>query len=81
MRKENSMKKEKRLEEKMITKASLEERGWTEKLINIFLPVPDFEKPNPMCRNAGAPMKLFILTKVEALEETEEFKKEKRKGR
>jgi hypothetical protein len=74
------MEKEKRLEEKMITKASLKERGWTEKLISLFLPVPDLEKPNPMYRNAGAPMRLFILTKVEALEETEEFKKEKEKA-
>ena len=65
--------------EKMITKTALRERDWTEKLIELFLPIPNLEKPNPMYRRAGAPMKLFFISKIEEIENSKEFKVEKEK--
>ena len=58
----------------MITKSRLKsERGWTDKLIETFAPVPDLTKPNPNYRSSP-PMLLFNLEKIERIEQTEEFK-------
>jgi len=59
----------------MITKTRLKsERGWTDKLLKIFLPEPDLKRPNPNYRSA-APMLLFDLDKVKTIEKTEERSK------
>jgi hypothetical protein len=58
----------------MITKSRLKsERGWTDKLIKEFLPVPDATKPNPNYKN-GPPMLLFAIDRINNIEETNEFK-------
>jgi hypothetical protein len=58
----------------MITKSRLKsERGWTDKLLKMFLPNPELEKPNPNYRS-GPPMQLFSLERIEAIEQTEEYK-------
>lgn len=67
------------MEEKkpMITKSRLKsERGWTDKLLKIFLPIPDLTKQNPNYRS-GPPMLLYYIDRVERIEDTEEFKSEK----
>jgi len=57
----------------MITKSQLKlERGWTDKLIKDFLPVPDMTKPNPQYKS-GSPMLLFSIERIENVEKTEEF--------
>lgn len=66
-----------RIEEKkipMMTRARLKsERGWTDKLIKIFLPEPDLTRPNPNYKS-GPPMLLFSIARIEAIEHTDEFK-------
>jgi hypothetical protein len=58
----------------MITKSRLKsERGWTDLLLKLFLPNPDLIKPNPNYKS-GPPMQLFNLERIEAVEQTEEFK-------
>jgi hypothetical protein len=58
----------------MMTKARLKsERGWTDKLIKMFLPEPDLTSPNPNYK-AGPPMLLFKIDRIEAIEQTDEFK-------
>lgn len=61
-------------EEKMIAKCALKERGWTNSLIEKFLPFPDKLKPNPHYRCAPE-MKLYILKRVEFIEKSKDFKK------
>lgn len=56
-----------------ISKAGLKGRGWTDKGISQFLPSWDKEAPNPYYRKAS-PMKLYLLVRVEAVEQTEPFK-------
>ena len=59
----------------MITKSRLKsERGWTDKLLKTFLPAPDLTKPN-LHYKSGPPMLLFAIEKIDAIEQTEEFKK------
>lgn len=61
----------------MMTKTSLKsERGWTDKLINMFLSEPDLKRPNPNYK-AGPPMLLFKIDRIEAIEQTDEFKAQK----
>jgi hypothetical protein len=62
-----------------ISKAAVLARGWTEGLINRFMPVPDKEKSNPKYKCA-APMKLYALTRVEEIEASDEFKEAKEKS-
>lgn len=66
-----------------ITKPTVKERGWTDAAIKKFLLKADREVPNPHSRSA-APMKLYLKSRVEAVENDSvfiEYKKliEKRK--
>ena len=56
------------------------ERGWTETQIKAFLPDPDKTARNPFSRKA-APMKLYALERVEAVEATEEFRRAREASR
>src|SRR4051794_4755272 len=58
---------------KFICKSTLRTRGWTPTLIEQYVPVPDDERPNPHYRYAGAPMRLYDLTRIEAIEQSDEF--------
>ena len=66
-------------EEKYITTASLKARAWTDGLIRKFLGEPDKLAPNPYYRVAGAPMRRYALSRVEAIEPTEAFAAERAK--
>jgi hypothetical protein len=57
----------------MLGRSGLRGRGWTEALIDRFLPVPDRLAPNPHYRSA-APMKLYLKARVEAIEATDAFR-------
>jgi hypothetical protein len=60
-------------EQEYVTKAGLKgKRGWTDGLIRDFLGEPDQTKKNPHY-SRGAPMCLYALSRVEAVEATEEF--------
>ena len=59
--------------QKYMAKCSLKRRGWTKKMINDFYPTPSLEVPNPHYRNAAS-MKLYKISKVEGIEQTEPFK-------
>lgn len=50
--------------------AGLKDRGWTPALIQRFLGEPDETAPNPHYRTA-APMRLYLVSRVEACEQTE----------
>lgn len=52
---------------------TLKERGWTDAGIKNFDLTHDAEKPNPKYRHAGAPQKLYVVEKIEALEATSEW--------
>jgi hypothetical protein len=52
---------------------TLRERGWTDALIARFLPEPDLLAPNPHYR-CGAPRKLYLIARVEAVEATDAFR-------
>lgn len=62
----------------MITQSTILERGWTKSMISAFLPDP-IERENPHYKRA-APMKLWELETVEAMEQTEAFKQKKEKA-
>lgn len=47
--------------------------GWTKRAIERFLGEPDATAPNPHYRRAGAPMRLYALARVEAVEATPEW--------
>ncbi|MDD5453930.1 MAG: hypothetical protein PHW62_00320 [Candidatus Ratteibacteria bacterium] len=51
---------------------ALLQRGWTEAGIKRFLKAPDKTAPNPHYRR-GADMKLYLLTRVESMEKSEEY--------
>lgn len=55
-----------------LLKAALKERGWTDSLIERFLPQPDRVKPNPHGRRSP-PMKLYERGRVEQVEGSAEF--------
>ena len=55
-----------------ITKQGLKRRGWTDRMINTFLPVPDKLEKNP--RNRYYPeMCLYRVGRVRAVEWSEAF--------
>ena len=58
----------------LLTTSELKDRGWTKTLIRRFLPTADATEPNPKYPNAGHPMKLYQLKRVEAAEATDEFR-------
>ena len=66
----------------MVSQSGLLDRGWTKGLIKKFLPEPDSTKCNPYYK-AGPPMKLYALSRVEGMEESDQFiaAKEKAKKR
>ena len=55
-----------------VSKAGLKARGWTDSLINQFLPECDREARNPHYACA-AKMKLYSLSKVESKEASDSF--------
>lgn len=61
------------MEPKLVSKSTVLKRdGWTNKAIELFLPIPDKEVPNPHYKKA-APMKLYQEDKVIRVENTNEF--------
>ena len=56
----------------MLPKAHVKKRGWTDTLIERFMPAPDETRPNPKYQKA-APMKLYRLDRIERLEASQEF--------
>ncbi len=65
--------------DKMLTRQGLRDRGWTDKLIRVFLGEPD-DIRNPHYRCA-APMKLYSMRRAETAEQTEEFREEQTKAK
>jgi hypothetical protein len=59
---------------KLVTLSTLKERGWTNAAVRRWLGQEDATLPNPYYRSAGAPMRLFVLRRVEAVEATPEFR-------
>lgn len=55
-----------------ITLSKVKERGWTSGLIEKFLGLPDSTAKNP--HYSKRPIKLFLLERVEAIENTDSFK-------
>jgi len=71
-------------DKELITKAGLKERGWTEAAISHFVPDSDRISPNPRFEKA-APLKLYLSTRIEDIERSDEFREfmlasEKRKA-
>lgn len=56
----------------MLGTSALKDRGWTDTAIKRFLGEPDSTYPNPHYRS-GPPVKLWTLSRVEAVEQSEEF--------
>ncbi len=56
----------------------MESRGWTKKMIDTFLPVPDQTAPNPNYQK-GSPMSLYELKRVEEVERSTAFQNEMQK--
>ncbi|MBO0895125.1 hypothetical protein [Arthrobacter sunyaminii] len=56
------------------------DRGWTDTQIKTFLPEPDQTARNPFSRKA-APMKLYALERVEAIEATPAYQKAREASR
>ncbi len=54
------------------SRTGLKARGWTDRAIDLFLSEPDLEMENPHYKNA-APMKLYLIRRVEEIEKTEGF--------
>lgn len=61
-------------------KAALKEKGWTDRLVKIFLPEPDLEKINPIYKSAS-PQKLYLQSRVEEIENSTKFKCELEKSK
>lgn len=60
--------------DKLYSVADLLERGWTRTAIELFLPsVPDDTRPNPRFSKAGAPMKFWLIARVNRAEKTKRF--------
>lgn len=61
-------------ETRYITRTGLiGKRGWTELLCNYFLKEPDLITENSYYKS-GAPVKLYLLTRIYQIEATDEFK-------
>jgi hypothetical protein len=56
----------------LITKTGLKARGWTDSMVERFMPVPDETRENPHYRCAS-PMKLYCLKRVARVEKTKGF--------
>lgn len=58
----------------------LKERGWTERLVSMYLPQSDHSVPNPH-RKQGAPKRLYLVDKVLRIEgEIPEFQSQKERS-
>lgn len=55
------------------SKATIKQRGWTDKAIELFLISPDKISPNPYYKSAH-PMKLYLIKRVEKIEKSKQFK-------
>lgn len=62
-----------------INKTSLKARGWTDSLINKYLPQPDERVLNPRYKSAPA-MLLYSLDRVQLIEESDNFKRDLQKA-
>lgn len=62
-----------------LTQSQLRERGWTPALIKKFLGTPDAERTNPHYRSA-APMLLYALSRVEEVEQQEDWQEAAKKA-
>ena len=56
--------------EPTVLKQDLKERGWTDSMVKKFYPVPFQIKK----RSGGGKYNLYILSKVEEIEKTDQFK-------
>jgi hypothetical protein len=56
----------------LLTKTKLKERGWTDTLIEKFLPHPDETQTNPIY-TSSSPMRLYRLERVEQMEASKDF--------
>jgi hypothetical protein len=59
--------------EQLFSIPQLKKRGWTDTAVKRFLPQPDDTRPNPYYSNAGGPMKMFLIPRVEQIEATVDF--------
>ena len=60
--------------DKLYTVPDLKDRGWSASAIKLLLPVePDDTRDNPRYARAGAPMKLWLKTRVHRVEMTKRF--------
>ena len=60
---------------KLYSVPALKARGWTATAIKNFLPAePDDTRANPRYPNAGAPMKLWLETRVRRVEKTKGYR-------
>ena len=61
----------------LLTRKDLrDKRGWTDKLTETFLPGPDQQYLNP--KDKKTTIKLYQLSKISLIEESQEFKEAKR---
>jgi hypothetical protein len=67
------------MQDNLLTKSGLKERGWTESLIKSFLPEPDQIMRNPVFRKA-APMQLYSIDRVAEVEKLPEFQTAQQKA-
>lgn len=54
-------------------------RGWTKRLISLFLGTPDMTVPNPY-RHGGCPKGLYLFTRIQEIEQSAVFGSEKSKS-
>lgn len=59
---------------KYLNKSKLKARGWTDALIKKFLPTSDATMKNPVYSRKGSPMCLYLASRVETIEKTDDFK-------
>jgi hypothetical protein len=60
------------MEDNYITLSGLKERGWTDSIIKKMNLLPDKLTKNPRY-NKAAPMKLYLISRIEEIEKTEQF--------
>jgi hypothetical protein len=66
--------------DKYITKQGLKRRGWTDTLINMFLPVPDKREENPQ-KSHYPQMCLYSLNHVKSVEWSSAFSESRKNAR
>ncbi len=58
--------------DEMLSKSQFKQRGWTEGMIKVFLPMPDETKVNPKYASAS-PMKLYKTARIQQVEASADF--------